>query len=330
MYPYLSEVPILITFFVRPEKFRLVFECIREVRPKILFLVSDGPRVGYPDDARLNAECKKIAENIDWECQVYRRYSDVNLGIDNNSYWGLKWAFQFVDRVIFLEDDILPSQDFFRFCSDLLEKYLEDKRIFMICGMNHLGVYHKPKSDYFFSRAGSIWGFAIWKRSFELFDEQLEFFADEYAKQLIDEHAPNIFKRNYQKAEKRKNDEVITGERVSSFELMCGAAFLLNNGLFIVSTKNLVSCIGISENSGHSVNNAYKIPIVTRNLFFMKTYEIQFPLNHPKYIAADMEYEKAVYKIMGNSLIVRLYRKIETRTRVVIVELYEKIFRKNE
>ena len=296
MKPYLIDVPVFVTFFVRPEKFCLVFEEIRKARPRTLFLVADGPRDGYPDDFRLNEECKKIAADVDWECNVYRRYSDVNLGIDNNSYWGLKWAFQYVDRLIFLEDDILPSQGFFKFCDELLEKYLQDQRIFMICGMNHLGVYNKPSADYFFSKMGSIWGFAFWKRSFELYEQKLDYVTDEYTLKLMRESCPKIYRRKFLVDAKEQRLKAMSTQNISSFELVNGAAFFLNNGLMIVSSKNLISCIGISENSGHSVNNRFKLPKIFRNLFYMKTYNLDFPLTHPKYIIADLEYEEMCTK----------------------------------
>lgn len=325
MKSYLIDVPVFITFFVRPEKFSLVFDEIRKARPKTLFLVADGPREGFPDDFRLNEECKLIAANIDWECEVYRRYSDVNLGIDNNSYWGLKWAFQYVDRLIFLEDDILPSQSFFKFCDELLEKYLHDQRIYMISGMNHLGVYRKPSSDYFFSRAGSIWGFAIWKRSFELFEENLDYVTDEYALKLLKESCPTFYRKSFLVEAKKQRLKSLETGKISSFESLSGAAFYLNNGLILVSSKNLISCLGISENSGHSVNNKYKLPKAIRNLFFMKTYDLKLPIKHPRYILADLEYEKMLYKIMGKNIYVGFYRRVEGIIRRIIISALEKL-----
>ena len=49
--------------------------------------------------------------------------------------------FEKEDRGIVLEDDDVVSDSFFYFCEELLEKYKDDERINMICGMNHLGHY---------------------------------------------------------------------------------------------------------------------------------------------------------------------------------------------
>ena len=49
---------------------------------------------------------------------------------------GITWVFENVDRAIILEHDCLPSQDFFRFCEELLEKYKDDERFMHISGDN--------------------------------------------------------------------------------------------------------------------------------------------------------------------------------------------------
>ena len=75
---------------------------------------------------------------------------------------------------------MVPALSFFNFCEVLLDKYKDDQRINMICLMNHLKTFDKPKSDYFFSRGvSSIWGFAIWKRDYDQFYE-FHFTKDDY------------------------------------------------------------------------------------------------------------------------------------------------------
>lgn len=324
MKSYLLETPVLVTFFVRPDKFSQVFGAIKRARPKTLFLIADGPRYNHPDDIPLNDECKKIADDIDWNCNVYKRYSKTNQGIDNNAYSGLKWAFERVDRVIFLEDDIVPSLEFFRFCDDLLEKYLHDHRVFMICGMNHLGVYDEPTADYFFSRAGSIWGFALWKRSFDLLEERLDYVTDGYAMRVLSESCPRYSRKSLLLASREQRSHSIKAGKIVSYELMQAAAFALSNGLYLIPKKNLVSCIGISENSGHSVNHPLKLPKAIRSLFYMKTYTLNTPLVHPKYVIADLHYERRVHRVMGYGSFRRFYRRVEGISRRALFGLYKR------
>ena len=75
---YSCSVPILMIFFNRPDSFKQVFEKVREAKPKTLILAQDGPR-NKSDIPGIEA-CRKVVENIDWECNVIREYSEVNLG----------------------------------------------------------------------------------------------------------------------------------------------------------------------------------------------------------------------------------------------------------
>lgn len=74
MQPYKTDVAVLMLFFNRPEKFQQVFEQVRLARPSRLFLYQDGPR-GERDMPGIMA-CRKIAENIDWQCDVQRHYCE--------------------------------------------------------------------------------------------------------------------------------------------------------------------------------------------------------------------------------------------------------------
>ena len=107
------NTPVLMTFFVRDYTFEKVLEQVRKVQPPVLFLVADGPRDGNQNDIDGLNKCKKLAENIDWDCEVHRVYSETNRGIHVNTYEGMKYAFERVDRLIFLEDDIYADESFF-------------------------------------------------------------------------------------------------------------------------------------------------------------------------------------------------------------------------
>lgn len=334
-YPALTDVPVFLMFFIRPKELTLSFNSVKAARPSKLILVSDGPRPSHPNDKRLNDECKKIVDDIDWECDVYHRYSDVNSGMYVTLYDAFKWVFSFVDRIIFLEDDVVPNQSFYRFCEELLTKYENDKRVHTICGMNHSGTYEKPQSDYFFSKAGSIWGFAIWKRTFEIFEYDIRFNEDKYAKDLLIKSYPKSIRKHIKNNIEFKRDRFLKTQMNGDFELVNGASFFLQSGLMIIPSKNLISCQGISENAVHNVNNPKKLPKSIRSLFNMKTYELGFPLKHPKYIIADTDYEQYVYKKMGIGFFIKRVRKVEGIIRQVIygnsnerVTLLKKIFRK--
>ena len=98
-----------------------------------------------------------------------------------------KWAFSHVDKCIVLEDDDVPSQSFFPFCKELLDKYENDERISMICGFNYDEVTKDMPYDYFFTTAFSISGWASWKRVIDSGDENYTFLDDQFNRHQLQE-----------------------------------------------------------------------------------------------------------------------------------------------
>ena len=47
-------------------------------------------------------KCRKIVENIDWDCKVYTNYHEENMGCDPSTFLAQKWAFSIVDKANFL------------------------------------------------------------------------------------------------------------------------------------------------------------------------------------------------------------------------------------
>ena len=85
----------------------------------------------------------------------------------------------------------------------------------------------------------------------------------------------------------------------------------MQHQLQIIPARNLISNIGFGTASAHS-DDLNRLPKATRQLFGMKTYELEFPLRHPKCMIPDLKYEKKHRRITGygHPLVVR-WRKLE-------------------
>lgn len=307
----LTDVAVLLIFFNRPEMFHKVFDAVRKARPSRLYLYQDGPR--NDNDKDLVIACRKIVENIDWDCCVYRFYQTTNVGCDPSEYIAIKWMFEKEECGIILEDDDVPADTFFPFCCELLEKYKDDSRIGMICGTNYADSFSmKSENSYFFANTGAIWGWATWKRVVDSWDANLSFLADKTAERLlyensIDKHNCKSFILNARKH--------ATSGRVF-YESVHGAEMRLNHRLSIVPKANLISNVGVGADGGtHSVTEERLLPKGIRTVFFHPTLDVRFPLVHPKYIMPDKAYEKRVNRILGYSFWVRAWRKASIEIR---------------
>lgn len=300
MYPSKIDVAVLLLFFARPEQTALVFEQIKKARPSKLFLYQDGAREGRKDDIEGIMKCRKIVEDIDWDCEVYKMYQEKNYGCDPSEYISQKWMFSIVDKGIILEDDDVPSQSFFPFCKELLDKYEKDYRICMISGMNHLGKVDID-ADYFFSRKlGPIWGWATWKRFVDMWDPQYEFLKSKETIELLrlngDLHENRL-------ASYYKHKE--TGRE--HYEDFVSSTRILNSMYAIIPSKNLISNIGISSVSTHSVDNLKLLPPKIRKLYYQQTFDYKFPLKHPKYIINNLLFSKKIEESMQYGLKEKLF-----------------------
>lgn len=304
------DIAVLLIFFNRPEKIRRVFEAVKEARPSRLYLYQDGCRIGRKDDIEKVEECRKIVSQVDWQCEVYTKFQEKNFGCDPSGFLAHTWMFSNEEYGIVLEDDCVPCQSFFPFAKELLEKYKDDNRIAIVCGMNNYDVTTNVNESYFFSKRGSIWGWASWKRFVCLWDDTYSWQDDTESLRKIKEYCGKNIDFNVYLSGAKKHRE--SGK--AHFESIMFAAASQNNMLNIVPKYNMISNIGIDEESTHSVSDIRLIPKRTQKLFNKKTYSIEFPLVHPKDVIVNESFDRKFKR----SFLVKVYDHLEAIIRKII------------
>lgn len=310
------DVAVLCIFFARPEQFEKSFETVRKARPRVLLLWQDGPREGREDDVENIKKCREIVENIDWECEVYKNYHEKNMGCDPSTHLAHKWAFSIVDKCIILEDDIVPSQSFFPFCKELLDKYENDTRIDRICGQTLFGGVDDKRFSYFFSRSGSSWGWASWKRVADTWETEYDFLNDEY---YLDLGKKRFGHKRYNKT--LKVAKLRAEEGIPYWEHIVGFRTTLQSGLIIYPTVNMIENVGTSVNATHAPDNIKELPKDIQQMFLTRGENIEFPLMHPPYVIEDYHYFDKMMKVLNPSPLKSLSYKIEHFFRKIIVKL---------
>lgn len=300
----MKKVPVALIFFNRPEPLERTFESIRSYKPDTLFLIQDGVRATKKQtDLEKIEACREVVENIDWECNVIKIYSDKNLGCGFRIYSGVKEAFEHVDRLVIIEDDIICSSSFFTFCEEMLERYKDESHIHLVSGMNPLGAYERCPYSYFFSPGGgSIWGWATWKRVWDTFDYDMTWYEDKYVRESFLSRAVKGRKASEAVA-KNFNDMLRNGIKLTAWSASFGCTSHLYYRLNIIPKYNLTSNIGLTGDSVHATSNDNMLAPHVRALFNMKTYDLEQPLVHPKYMFADLDYENEFmnFQMIGNS-----------------------------
>ena len=305
--PYKTDIAVLLLFFNRPETFQQVFNEVKKARPSRLFLYQDGMR-GERDRVGVEA-CRQIAsdDNIDWECEVHRLYQEKNLGCDPSEYVSQKWAFSIVDKCIVLEDDDVPSQAFFPFCKEMLDRYEHDSRVWMIAGFNTDEITPDVPTDYFFTSVFSIWGWASWRRVIDLWDGDYTFMKDAFLRHQL---SAVVKERGY-RSDFMQMCANHASRGIPYYESIFWAPMLMNNGLAIMPTRNMINNVGATTDSTHfSALNT--MPSRLRRIFTMKRFNVDFPLKHPQYVMEYMPYKDHFYRAQGwNHTWIKICRSFE-------------------
>ena len=74
------QTPVVLIVFNRPDVTARVAEAIAKARPPKVFVAADGPRPDRPGEAEKCAATRAVIDQIDWPCEVAKKYSEVNLG----------------------------------------------------------------------------------------------------------------------------------------------------------------------------------------------------------------------------------------------------------
>jgi hypothetical protein len=271
-----KTAPVLLHIFNRPE---MVFNLMKEIRiakPQKLYISSDAGRPDHPEDFRLVEENRKIIRHIDWDCELKTLFQETNLGTRYAMYAAINWFFRHEPEGIVLEEDCLPNQSFFRFCSSLLAYYRNDPRIMHIAGTNQQFGKRIGNASYYFSAFPSIWGWAGWRRVWDLYDIEMKLFPEFEQQQIL----KNIF-----------NDPVVVNQVYNNLRLtyenknltwdhQLGLTIVANNGLCVVPNVNLVSNIGVKKVGKKQLESVVsKIPTV----------EMEDTITHPPFFIPNRQ-----------------------------------------
>jgi hypothetical protein len=285
------STPILFLVFNRPEETRLVFEVIRKLEPKCLYIAADGPRLNRAGENELCDEVQTIVAQVDWVCEVKKLFRDKNVGCKKAVSEAITWFFENVEQGIILEDDCLPDSSFFPYCEELLERYKDDESIISIGGTN-LGYTFSGDHSYAFSRFMNMWGWATWRRSAKLVDYDMGKWKNMRFKNVFlhCKLQDNLFSLDYNWIKFWKNyfNLTLLG-KIDTWDYQWIFTQLYFNKKAVFPAQNLVKNIGFTENATHTIFPDH--PITQLNI-----QSIVLPIKHPDKINIDLHYEKKCIK----------------------------------
>lgn len=263
------DTAVLFLVFSRLDTTKQVFEAIRQAKPPRLYVAADGARVGKEGEAeKVQAVRDFIIQNIDWDCQVKTLFRDKNLGCKNAVSSAITWFFDNEEQGIILEDDCLPSQSFFWYCEELLNKYKDDIKTYLISGDSRATESIQMQEDYGFCKYPMIWGWASWSRAWQQYDVNIKDWPEEKKTVLASVGTRQATKRFW----KAIFDKMYRKE-IDTWDYQLCYLLLRNQGKCIVPKINLIKNIGFGNDATHTFDE--NSTSANREI-----YDIPLPLNH--------------------------------------------------
>lgn len=273
------DTPIALFMYNREATLVEVLNIIAHFSPPVLFLIGDGPKENDSNDQKKVARAREIALSRLRNHNLDVKFAPKNLGLLNSFVDGFEYVFSKVDRCIFLEDDTVPSPEFFHFCDELLEVFESDPRVTSISGTNLLG--KGSETSFFFSRYPQIWGWATWRYKWNfnydssLKDWSLQRDSKEYRRKLGDADSIRYWTKKF--------DSIVNGS-LNTWDAQVAHMFFYNDFLSVIPCSNLVTNIGFNNPDATNTRGRSGIANLTRH-------GIKFPLVHPELVEPNAEYD---------------------------------------
>jgi hypothetical protein len=275
--------PVLFITFARPEYARQTFNAIKKAKPNILYFYSNKARIDKPEEVIRNNEIREYVNEIDWECELKTYFREDYVDVYTSLWSALDWVFENEEQAIIFEEDCVPSLAFFDFCEQLLPKYKDDNRIWVISGNNLFEEYNPNGADYIFTRFFFMYGWASWKSRWKLMDRN-NLPWEEMKEYNFNDQLFGYSKKEINYLTKLEDISVNSLKDKKSWDFTLGFNIKKHGAFGITPSKNLVKNVGIEgENNSEANNLVHNIKVLQEESYRIK--------KHPLFVLPDFKYD---------------------------------------
>lgn len=209
-----------------------------------LYVFADGPKAGATAaELDVIAQTRSVVEERQWCKEVVLISREHNLELEDNVIDGVTQVVRRHGKVIVLEDDIITSPYFLRYCNQALKLYEGAKQVFSINGFMFPISFDGPAGTFLSPVAASSWGWATWADRWELF---------EHSPQFINEIVNDAF------LQARFNigidNKTVMLKYMNTWDIRWYYTAFVRNGLGLFPTRSLVKNIGFDGSGTHKGN----------------------------------------------------------------------------
>jgi glycosyltransferase involved in cell wall biosynthesis len=207
-----------------------------------LFVFSDGP--GSEADMEKVRALRNYLRTISGFSKVTIFERDKNFGLAESIITGVTEIINTYGLIIVLEDDMVTSPWFLRYMNDALELYRDEDRVISIHGYCYPVKAKLPET--FFLKGADCWGWATWKRGWDLFEPDGE--------KLLNELRARKLNHSFDYDGTHEFSSLLEGQingMNDSWAIRWYASAFLEEKLTLYPGRSLIHNIGIDDSGTH-------------------------------------------------------------------------------
>lgn len=177
--------PIILFVYNRLDHTRKTLEALQEnllAEESDLYIYADAAK--NQDAVDSVSRVRSYLLSVKGFRNIYIRLRETNLGVDQNVIGGVTEVINEKGRAIVLEDDLVTSPFFLKYMNEALDFYENEEQVISVHGYRY--PVETELKEVFFLKGADCWGWATWKRGWDLMEldgqKLLDRFADEELK----------------------------------------------------------------------------------------------------------------------------------------------------
>jgi hypothetical protein len=283
----LKDVAVLIIAYRRYQSLNKILDLCKENGVKRVYVAIDGPKANSHEGTEDNLKIVDVVSNFTshFEGNVYLMNRKLNLGCAPSVLSACDWVFENEKFAMILEDDCIPSSDFFNYSCQSLEVIAHDRRIWLSCG-TQFAPPSPDTDDWFLSKYPLTWGWATNRDNWNQISIALK-----NQKKLNGGYLPLSEKVYWNAGARRACDGW-----VDVWDTILAQQLLVMNRLVLLPKNSLVTNIGNDSVATHTLGPSKWIGV--------KTGIFKSPISNPKYESkVDLWLKKEFFRIKHRHLV---------------------------
>lgn len=257
----MSLAPVVLFVYNRLDHTQQVVDALR------------GNELAEDTDLHIYADAAKDVEALE-KVQALREYLPTitgfrkvsiqfrakNMGVDANVISGVTEIIERYGKAIVLEDDLITSPYFLRYMNEALDHYEQKDKVISIHGYVYPVV--QQLNEVFFLKGADCWGWATWKRGWDLFEPDGKKLLDQLEERKLEKEFD--FENTYPYLQALR--EQANGE-TTCWDIRWYAAAFLADKLTLYPGKSLIRNIGLDGTGTHcGDSNSHDVELSPKSL----------------------------------------------------------------